>query len=172
MRAVCMYFLSVCLCTEWHLQALCLIWWWVEQLKTWSFIDQIHQCLLPETSNTLLKPAQHRLVGHLPFFFWMVFQWKWHPAAQVFHPMLWECATSVDPFLCWMVLLYLKHQQMAPFYPPHSLYVSCRAYSLLGSLKYSICLIYLYCAGLFYPGQFAASFQWKMFFATASIFQE
>ena len=27
MRAVCMYFLSVCLCTEWLLQALCLIWW-------------------------------------------------------------------------------------------------------------------------------------------------
>ena len=52
--------------TQWHLQAPYLICWCVEQLMCYSLIYQIHQCLLPETSDTLLKPAQHWLGRHLP----------------------------------------------------------------------------------------------------------
>ena len=55
-----------------NLQALHLICWCVEQPRTYLFVFQIHWCLLPETLNTLLKPAQHWLVGHLPLVCWMV----------------------------------------------------------------------------------------------------
>ena len=55
-----------------NLQALHLICWCVEQPRTYLFVFQIHWCLLPEILNTLLKPAQHWLVGHLPLVCWMV----------------------------------------------------------------------------------------------------
>ena len=116
-----------------NLQALHLICWCVEQPRTYLFIFLIHWCLLPETLNTLLKPAQHWLVGHLPLVCWMVFldsdiQQQLLKVPNVV-PMLFQCCSNVVPMLwehttsvvilvyCWpFPLLYWRYWSIPLFF--------------------------------------------------------
>ena len=83
-----------------NLQALHLICWCVEQPRIYLFVFQIHWCLLPETLNTLLKPAKHWLVGHLPLVCWMALldsdiQQQLLKVPNV-APMLFQCCSNVS----------------------------------------------------------------------------